>query len=204
MDLIGLLDSPYVRRVAISLTLLGVPFRHRALSVFRDYAEFKTINPVVKAPTLVCDDGEIIIDSTLILDHIEGLIDPAASLMPAGSQRQHALHAIGLALAACEKTAQIAYERNLRPAEKQHQPWLDRVSEQLTAAYDLLETAVAARSGPWLCADRPLQPDITVAVAWGFTQYVIAGEIDASRYPALSAFAAQAEALPVFQAIPIA
>ena len=29
MRLIGMLDSPYVRRTAISLCLLGLPFEHR-------------------------------------------------------------------------------------------------------------------------------------------------------------------------------
>ena len=63
-----MLDSPYVRRVAISLQLLGLPFEHRSVSVFRGFDEFSRINPVVKAPTLVCDDGGVLMDSTLILD----------------------------------------------------------------------------------------------------------------------------------------
>ena len=35
MVLIGMLDSPYVRRVAVSMKLMGMPFEHRPLSVFR-------------------------------------------------------------------------------------------------------------------------------------------------------------------------
>ena len=66
MQLIGMLDSPYVRRVAISLQLLGLDFEHRPISVFRTFDQFRQINPVVKAPTLVCDDGTVLMDSTLI------------------------------------------------------------------------------------------------------------------------------------------
>src|SRR5207237_6777612 len=62
MQLIGMLDSPYVRRVAVSLQLLGVRFQHQSLSVFRTYTEFQKINPVVKAPTVVCDDGTVLMD----------------------------------------------------------------------------------------------------------------------------------------------
>ena len=51
MKLIGMLDSPYVRRVAISLKSLGLPFEHHSLSVFSTFEQFKAINPVVKAPT---------------------------------------------------------------------------------------------------------------------------------------------------------
>ena len=62
MKLIGMLDSPYVRRVAVSLQLLGLSFEHQSLSVFRGFDEFRRINPVVKAPTLLCDSGVVLMD----------------------------------------------------------------------------------------------------------------------------------------------
>ena len=68
MQLIGMLDSPYVRRVAVSLQLLELPFEHRSVSVFRGFDEFRRVNPVVKAPTLVCDDGTALMDSGLIIE----------------------------------------------------------------------------------------------------------------------------------------
>lgn len=71
MLLIGMLDSPYVRRVAISLEYLNVSFEHKAVSVFGAFEEFKSINPVVKAPSLVCDDGEVLMESSLILQFVE-------------------------------------------------------------------------------------------------------------------------------------
>ncbi|HVC30701.1 MAG TPA: glutathione S-transferase family protein, partial [Steroidobacteraceae bacterium] len=145
MQLVGMLDSPYVRRVAISLQLLGLPFEHRSLSVFRTFDQFRAINPVVKAPTLVCDDGAVLMDSTLILDFAEALAAPR-SLMPSGlAQRQAALRSMGLALAACEKSVQLVYERNLRPPEKQHEPWAARVIGQMHAAYAQLEAELAKR-----------------------------------------------------------
>ena len=49
MKLVGMLDSPYVRRVAILLQVLGLRFEHQSLSVFRGFDEFRRINPVVKA-----------------------------------------------------------------------------------------------------------------------------------------------------------
>lgn len=76
MQLIGMLDSPYVRRVAISLQLPGLPFERRSISVFSTVAQVQQINPVVKAPTLVGGDGEVLMDSTLILDYAETLAGP--------------------------------------------------------------------------------------------------------------------------------
>lgn len=208
MQLIGMLDSPYVRRVAISLKLLKMPFEHRPLSVFRNFEAFSQINPLVKAPTLVCQDGEILMDSSLILDYIETDRGAQSSLMPISlmptsqTDRQHALHLIGIALVACEKTVQIVYERTLRPAEKQHQPWLDRTTQQLMAAYDLLEPAVTQRSA-WLIGDRPMQPDVTISVAWRFTQFIIPDVIEANQYPGLNQFSAEAEQLPEFVSTPL-
>jgi glutathione S-transferase len=108
---------------------------------------------------------------------------------------------VGLALAACEKTVQIVYERTLRPPEKQHQPWLDRVTGQLHAAYQQLEAEAASCEG-WLAGSRPLQADVSTAVAWSFTQSVLAGSVVASNYPALHSFSARAEALPEFKSAP--
>lgn len=82
MKLIGMLDSPYVRRVAISLAAYGVAFEHRPLSVFSDYAAFAELNPAVKAPTLLLDDGTVLMDSTLILHYLEAQADAAAKLCP--------------------------------------------------------------------------------------------------------------------------
>lgn len=202
MQLIGMLDSPYVRRVAVSLQLLGLPFEHRPLSVFRNYEQFSQINPVVKAPSLICDDGSVLMDSTLILDYAECLASPGKSLMPSGiGERQRALRLIGLALAACEKSVQIVYERNLRPLEKQYEPWLSRVTGQLLAAYDALETELT-REPLALERDRIDQAGISIAVAWYFTQAMLPDTLEASAFPALQRLSAAAEALPAFAAAP--
>ncbi|QDZ29361.1 glutathione S-transferase family protein [Noviherbaspirillum sp. UKPF54] len=202
MQLIGMLDSPYVRRVAVSLQLLGIPFEHRSISVFRTFDQFRQINPVVKAPTLVCDDGTVLMDSTLILDYAEALAAPRKSLMPRHpDERRHALRVIGLALAACEKSVQIVYEHNLRPAEKLHEPWLQRVQGQLMAAYEALEAELRAR--PLAATSTEIdQAGISTAVAWHFTRKMLPDALDAASFPALQAFSEQAEQLPEFRAAP--
>lgn len=200
MQLIGMLDSPYVRRVAISLQLLGLPFEHRSLSVFRTFDQFRAINPVVKAPSLVCDDGTVLMDSTLILDYAEALAAPK-SLLPRGvAQRQAALRTIGLALAACEKSVQLVYE-NLRPAEKRHEPWTTRVLGQMHAAFGGLEAELADRA-QGEDARRIGAADVTTAVAWYFTERTLPGIFQDAQYPRLRALSAWAEQLPEFVAAP--
>jgi glutathione S-transferase len=203
MQLIGMLDSPFVRRTAISLQMLGIPFEHRSLSVFADFDVFHRINPLVKAPTLVCDDGVQLIDSGLIIDYAESTAAPEKRLLPMEpAARRAALQMMGVALLAAEKAVQIVYERK-RPDALRYPSWLDRVSGQLNAACVQLEQHVRESRSNWLQGETPGQADITVAVAWGFIQLVTAAWVDAGNYPALAAFAVRAEQLPAFQAWPL-
>jgi len=196
-----MLDSPYVRRVAISLQLLGLRFEHQSLSVFRTFREFQQINPVVKAPTFLCGDGEVLMDSTLILEYAEALARPR-TLMPSDLKvLQHDLRLIALALAACEKSVQIVYERALRPPEKMHAPWVDRVTGQLLAAYGELERELG-RQPLDVSSSSIRQAGVTVAVAWEFTQQTIADIVATAQYPRLVSFSAAAEALPEFKVAP--
>lgn len=198
MRLIGMLDSPYVRRTAISLEMLGVPFTHEAVSVFSTFEKFQAINPVVKAPTLVCDDGEVLMDSSLILQFVESAQCAGDSLWSREPHAfQHEMCAVGLALAACEKSVQIVYERNLRPASAQHEPWIERVTGQMRAGYAGLEREVARR--PAAFADPRKQASITAAVVWQFTQSMLATLVPAEQHPALTQLAARMEATPAFR-----
>ncbi|OPA90258.1 glutathione S-transferase [Pseudomonas fluorescens] len=197
MKLIGMLDSPYVRRVAISLELYGIDFVHEPLSVFRTFDEFAQINPVVKAPTLVLDDGTVLMDSSLILEYLEALVPADRKLLaqqPAALAQD--LHVLGLALAACEKSVQIVYEHNLRPAEKLHAPWLERVSGQLLAAYTLLDKQLAD-------SETLTQASITAAVAWSFSQFTVATVVKADAFPNLKRHAERLEQHPAFKRYPI-
>lgn len=199
MQLIGMLDSAFVRRVAITMHLLDLPFQHRSISVFSTYPQFRAINPVVKAPTLVCDDGVQLMESTLIIDYLEALA--GRSLMPAGIEaRRTALRTIGLALAACEKTVQMVHEKRLRPAEKQYAPWEQRIREQLVAALAGLEHAVL--EAPPRVDEGIGQDGLTVAVTWRFTQLLLPDTIVPAAFPALAALSARAEQLPAFIAAP--
>ena len=203
MVLVGMLDSPYVRRCAVSMKLMGVPFEHRPVSVFRHFERFRAINPVVKAPSLICDDGTVLMDSTLILDYVESTLEPARRLTPVeGEPRKEALRINGLALAVAEKCVQMIYEHQQRPPEKRHEPWLQRVESQANAGFVELEKAM--KPGRWLQGDRMSAADVVTACVWRFAQfYVKETGVKAARYPKLAAHSALAEALPEFASTPL-
>lgn len=200
MKLIGMLDSPYVRRVAIALESLRVPFEHEAVSVFSTFEKFQRINPVVKAPTLICDDGEVVMDSSLILQLVEATRTAGRSLWPsAPPELQHAFRAVGLALAACEKSVQMVYEKNLRPASAQYEPWLARVRGQLLAAYAGLEQEIGKRETLF---GGLTHASIAGAVAWQFTQSELAAVVPAGEHPRLARLSERMESLPEFRKYP--
>jgi glutathione S-transferase len=203
MQLIGYLDSPFVRRVAVSMRFLGIEFDHRELSIFRSYEEFRTVHPLVKVPTLVCDDGEMLVDSSLIIDYLQSQV-AGRSLMPSDKNAyRSALQHIGVALVAMEKVAQIIYETGVRPEELQHEPWIDRLEEQLAAAVGMMEGFVSGMQQQWLHGSEISQADISIAVVYRFTQHIDRARIEPENYPNLAEFSARAEKLPEFLACPL-
>ena len=199
MLLVGMLDSPYVRRAAVTGTLLGLDFEHRSVSVFRHMDAFAAINPLIKAPTLVSDDGVVFTDSNLIIQHMEDVA--GRSLRPAERQeRARDLSLTGIGIVASDKAVSIEYERK-RPEAQRYGPWQERIAAQLDTALDLLDEA--AKSGA-LGAGPDLRPgDIAAAIAWGFCRFVIPEFAPEERWPALAAQAKACEATEVFRQWPV-
>lgn len=202
MRLIGPSHSPYTRRVAISMRLMGLEFVHEPLSVGDDAERFATINPVKRAPTLVLEDGMVLMESSLILVYLERLVPPERSLMPQGlGDFARAQRILGLALAACDKTVQIALEEALRPVEKRYQPVIDLALEKVWAAFRLLDAQLDDKQN-WFFGPRAIQPDITTAMAWAIARLALGDRASPADFPRVAALAERAEKLPEFIATP--
>ncbi len=201
MQLIGLYDSPYVRRVAVSMRLHGVRFEHVPLSVFRHQDEMRKLNPLLKVPMLVLDNGEHLIDSTFILDYLDARAPAEKRLVPiSGEARQAVQQRCAIALIATEKAIQAYYEITLRPAEFSYQPWIARCTSQMHEAFAMLESDPVSD----IVSGAPItQADITIAVALRFAQHVHPDQFTAGRYPRLEQLSAYCEALPAFCDTPL-
>ena len=198
MQLIGYLDSPFVRRVAITAKVLGIELEHKQISVIREYDRIKAINPLAKVPTLVTDDGQVLVDSTLIIDYLVSANGNEALMPSDESNYVAALNLIGTALVAMEKTVFLVYETKHRPEDAGYQPWIDRCRDQLGEALHLLETAVGDGEN-WLFGNELTQADISIAVACRFTEFQFPDAISSAEYPGLARFSERAEALPEFE-----
>jgi glutathione S-transferase len=205
MFLIGQYDSPFVRRVAIAMRLYGIAFEHKPWSTFGDADKIAPYNPLLRVPTLVLDDGEALIESTAIIDHLDELardqekIAGEAMLPSRGEARRRQLRFCALATGLGDKSVSLLYERVLR--KEQLELWVERCEAQIKGVLDVLEQARAAVTTPWLNGDRIGHSDIAVACVLRFTREAHPHLFDGSRYQALAAHAARCEALPAFREI---
>ncbi|KAF1710200.1 glutathione S-transferase family protein [Pseudoxanthomonas sacheonensis] len=198
MILIGMFDSPYVRRVAIAMTLLGLEFEHRNWSVGKDFDRIRDYSPIGRVPALVLDSGEVLAESALILDYLDSLAGPQRALLPTeGGARRQSLRLIGLATGAVDKGITMVMERVFRPEEKRHAPWTDRCRAQAEGALAELEKHCAQRNGQWLVGDAMTLADITLGCNGTYLREAV--PLDLSPYPHVEAHVDRCEALPVFE-----
>jgi glutathione S-transferase len=197
--LYGRYASPFVRRVAVTLQLYDIEFRHVPLMPFGpDKAELSKFNPIARVPALQLADGEMLIDSSAILDHLDSIAPPDSLLTPAeGPARRRVLTLLAVSLGANEKLVSGLYERHFRPREIWHRPWLDACDKQVADGFIWLN---AAFEGPWFTGADMTQADVTVAVFWLF------GRAKRPRFFAglgcdrLDALAERLQVTPAFQA----
>jgi glutathione S-transferase len=202
MILIGMFDSPFVRRVAVSMNLLEIPFEHRNWSVGKDFELIRQFNPLGRVPTLVQADGEALIDSSAILDFLDETAGPERALLPrSGAERRDALRVVAIALGAAEKGVQQVYESVFRPESKRYEPWIARCRTQMHGALAELDRLSQARDGEWMIGNRLTQADVTATCAFTFLCDALSISCPAAIYPGLSALSARCEELPTFHLV---
>jgi len=197
--LVGMFDSPYVRRVAVSMEQLGVAFDNLPWSVGKDQERLRTLNPLGRVPVLLLPSGEVLIESSIILDYLDEQAGPARRLLPAaGAPRRVVQDWLALITGTLDKGIQIAYERIFKPAEKQHEPWLARCREQTKGGLLELDRRCAERGAaePWLCGDAISQADVSLACFVTYLRDSVQVNLDWS--PSLRDRVARLESLPVF------
>jgi glutathione S-transferase len=198
LTLVGMFDSPYVRRVAVSMEQLGLGFEHLNWSVGKDQAQLRTLNPLGRVPVLLLPSGEALIESAMILDYLDEQAGPERRLLPAaGAPRRQVQDWLALITGTLDKGIQIAYDRIFKPAEKQHAPWLERCYEQTYGGLRELDRRCAERGDEqWLCGEAISQADVSLAC---FTTYLRDSvQVDLDATPRLRERVARLEALPLF------
>jgi glutathione S-transferase len=167
--LYGRYASPFVRRVAVTMQLYGLKYRHMPMMPFGpDKAELAKFNPIARVPALQLADGEMLVDSAVILDYLDGLVGAERALITAeGKERRRVLTLLAVAHGANEKLVVSLYERHFRPREKWHRPWLEACDKQVRDGFRWLNEEF---EGPWFAGGQMTQADVTVGVFWLFAR----------------------------------
>lgn len=195
MILVGQYDSPYVRRVAVSLRVLGFTYEHDTRSVFGDFDAMRSVNPLGRVPSLVLGDGETLIDSVAILDWLDQSVGRARALIPrTGRERRRALRRIALATGAIDKAGAANYSRLIRSSDCRWPGWVDRCRAQAAGAIEALTAE------PWPADARLDQAQITTACMIRYVRMTDPDLIPPGRYPTLDALSARCEARDEFKA----
>ena len=199
MILIGQYDSPFVRRVAVALHVYEMGYEHRPWSVFRDQEKIVGYNPLNRVPTLVLDDGEVLIESGAILDYLDELAGERALVPARGAERRAALKVCALATGLCDKMVSLVYERLLHASTSA--VWIARCETQVVGVLGALERDRAGRGGGFWFGDYIGHADIAVACAVRFLRDAHPAIYGLGKWPALVADAAELEKLSAFRSV---
>jgi glutathione S-transferase len=147
MKLIGTYRSPYVRRVAAALISRGLDFEHEDVNGYLQFEIASRYNPVAKVPSLVLDDGEILIDSNAILDHLDGLT-PSAPLIPAEpAARRTTLKLAAIGYGVCEQATSLSF-RGREVPETEANRWRAQILGGFRALDDAARDGGPLRATP--------------------------------------------------------
>ena len=187
MQLVGRLLSPFVRRVAATLQLYGMAYESLPLSTISDGAAIKGYNPIGRVPSLILDGGEVLIDSSAIIDHLDELAGEAALIPRAGAERRQVMRAVQIALGAAEKAVATFYEGQRRPDGLVWAENLANLQAQAQGGFAALESMLM---GDFLCLGRLTQADITALAGYDFVMKVMPALLE-GQTPRLGALAAR-------------
>lgn len=201
MILIGQFDSPFVRRVGITLRHYGMAFEHRPWAVFRDAEKLAELTPLRRVPTLVLDDGTVFTETMVcleVLDEIQAGIDASRLLLPrSGPLRREGLRVMGFATGLADKTVSLIYERVIR--EQRSVVWSERCTKQVLGTLQMLEREFSAVQQPLFLGQELSHADIAVTCALTLLRDGLPNWLDSAPFPHLHNLQARCEARPIFQ-----
>ncbi len=190
MKLIGQYDSPFTRRVGITMTLYGLAFEHSTWSVFGNADELGAVNPLIRVPTLVLDSGEALIETAAIIDYLDSLTQPAQRLLPQSQpERYRVQQVVSLASGVSDMAVRLFYE--LRLHDTPSDTYVARLTKQIEQTLGVLEKR-SPSSGALT------QADIAITCMYRHLSECHPGIAARGRYPAIEKHCAAQEAKQLF------
>lgn len=156
--------SPFVRKVRIALSLLGLDDKIdvRGVNLDDDKDDIRAQNPLGKIPALIAEDGAVYYDSRVILEYLDHLAGGGRIIPRDVDARFAALRLQALCDGILDASVLIVYESRYRPSEMRVQTWLDRQAAKVARAFASLDAAPPKLNG------MPNVGHIALACALGY------------------------------------
>jgi len=191
--------SPYVRKVMVLAYETGLEPKIERLPTTvvpdKPNIEVQRENPLIKVPTLVTDDGEVLFDSRVICEYLDTLHQGPKIFPPAGKARWVALRQQALGDGILDAAILTRYETFLRPKQFLWNDWVESQMRRVRGGLAALEGKLkeGALSGPLTIGQ------ITVGCALGYLDFRYATEGWRDRHPGLAKWYAEFAKRPSMQ-----
>jgi glutathione S-transferase len=126
MKLIGSLASPYVRKVRVVLAEKKLDCQFELEDVWAADTTISRLNPLGKVPSLLMEDGSVMIDSRVMVEYLDTLTPVCKLLPPNGRDRADVKCWEALADGILDAAVIVRLERIQRPPEQQSADWIAR------------------------------------------------------------------------------
>jgi glutathione S-transferase len=121
--------SPFARKVRIAAIELGlidkIEFVPTAVVPGQANDEYMRINPLKKLPALILDNGDVVIDSYVIVEYLDELAGGGKLIPTSGPNRWKVKSDHSLLQGMLDSMLLCRYERMVRPQGLQWQAWSD-------------------------------------------------------------------------------
>jgi glutathione S-transferase len=181
--------SPFARKVRIAAIELGlidkIEFFPASVAPGTPNEEYSKINPQKKLPALITNDGDIIIDSYVIVEYLDELAGGGKLIPASGRARWQVKSDHSLLQATLDSMLLCRYERMVRPQGLQWQAWSDDHWNRAWRTMALFESRPDVLS-------RPLDiVQIALACVLGYADFRFTDCGWRKAYPNLDAFNAR-------------
>jgi Glutathione S-transferase, N-terminal domain len=198
IELVGMMDSPFVRRVAIAMVNYRLPYANLPLSVYTNPEKLAVINPMLTVPVLIVEEQKLL-DSKLILQWLDS---QAMQPLPTASADWLQAAAVGDLTAA--KIGEYYREVGLRDMSLHCVTAIERLRRQVNAGLAWLEGQSLFSSSHQISIESNLDHcTIAIATSYQFVRSVAnALEIDLVGTRQLDLWCRTIEATSCFLACP--
>src|SRR6202142_1921378 len=121
--------SPFARKVRIAAIELGlidkIEFVPTSVAPAQANDEYTKINPLKKLPVLIADNGDVILDSFVIVEYLDELAGGGKLIPASGAPRWKVKSDHSLLQGMLDSMLLCRYERMVRPEGLQWQDWAD-------------------------------------------------------------------------------